>query len=98
MQATVARVGVVLDASRSMNRQYKSGRVQDLLDRVLPLALHFDDDGALDVWAFDDTPKRLAPATVHTIAGYIDTAGGGWRAWYAWSITADFLRSTICAT
>ncbi|WP_295388824.1 VWA domain-containing protein [uncultured Thiodictyon sp.] len=82
LQETLARVGVVLDASRSMNRQYKTGRVQELLDRALPLALHFDDDGALDVWAFDDTPKTLPPATVHNIAGYTETAGGGWRAWY----------------
>ncbi|WP_295455926.1 VWA domain-containing protein [uncultured Thiodictyon sp.] len=82
LQATQARVGVVLDASRSMNRQYKTGRVQDLLDHALPLALHFDDDGALDVWAFDDTPKTLPPATVQNIAGYTETAEGGWRAWY----------------
>jgi stress response protein SCP2 len=82
LQATLARVGIVLDASRSMDRQYKTGRVQELLDRALPLALHFDDDGALDVWAFDDTPKTLPSATIQNIAGYTETAGGGWRAWY----------------
>ena len=82
LQTTVARVGVVLDASRSMYRQYKSGRVQDLLDCVLPLALHFDDDRALDVWAFDDAPKALPPATVRNIDRYTETAGGGWKAWY----------------
>jgi hypothetical protein len=82
LQSTVARVGLVLDASGSMREQYKSGRVQELLDRVLPLALHFDDDGSLDVWAFDREPKPLPPATTRNIQGYLDTANGGWKQWY----------------
>lgn len=77
-----ARVGLVLDASGSMSQQYRSGRVQELLDRVLPLALHFDDDGSLDVWAFDTTPKPLDPATLDNIDGYINTVRGGWKRWY----------------
>ncbi|MBK1724593.1 VWA domain-containing protein [Thiocystis violacea] len=82
LQTTVARVGLVLDASGSMRRQYKSGRVQELLDRVLPLALHFDNDGQLDVWAFDRVAKPLPPATTRNIQGYVDTANGGWKRWY----------------
>ena len=82
LQSTVARVGLVLDASGSMREQYKRGRVQELLDRVLPLALHFDDDGSLDVWAFDRVPKPLPPATTRNIQGYLDIANGGWKKWY----------------
>jgi len=82
LQTTIARVGLVLDASGSMRQQYKSGRVQELLDRVLPLALHFDDDGQLDVWAFDRVAKPLPPATTGNIKGYVDNANGGWKAWY----------------
>lgn len=82
LQSTVARVGLVLDASGSMREQYKRGRVQELLDRVLPLALHFDDDGSLDVWAFDREPKPLPPATTRNIQGDLDTANGGWKKWY----------------
>jgi len=81
LHTTVARVGVVLDASGSMRQQYKSGRVQELLDRVLPLALHFDDDGSLDVWGFDDEPIVLPVATTHNIQGYVDSVGGGWKRW-----------------
>lgn len=81
LQETVARVGLVLDASGSMRRQYKDGRVQELLDRLLPLALHFDDDGSLDVWAFDDRPSALPPATTRNILGYVESAGGGWKRW-----------------
>jgi len=82
LQGLRARVGLVLDASGSMGHQYKSGRVQELLDRVLPLALHFDDDGRLDVWAFDTTPKPLDPATLDNIGDYINTVRGGWKRWY----------------
>lgn len=82
LQGLRARVGLVLDASGSMRNQYKSGRVQELLDRVLPLALHFDDDGSLEVWAFDTTPKALAPATLANIREYIDTVQGGWKQWF----------------
>jgi stress response protein SCP2 len=82
LQGLRARVGLVLDASGSMRNQYKSGRVQELLDRVLPLALHFDDDGSLDVWAFDTTPKPLDPATLDNIGDYINTVRGGWKKWY----------------
>ncbi|MGQ9660594.1 MAG: VWA domain-containing protein [Thermochromatium sp.] len=78
LQGLRARVGLVLDASGSMSRQYKSRRVQELLDRVLPLALHFDDDGSLNVWAFDTTPKPLDPATLDNIGDYINTVRGGW--------------------
>ena len=82
LQGLRAQVGLVLDASGSMGHQYKSGRVQELLDRVLPLALHFDDDGSLDVWAFDRTPKPLDPVTLDNISDYINTVQGGWKRWY----------------
>lgn len=82
LQTTVARVCLVLDASGSMHQQYKTGRVQELLDRVLPLALHFDDDGSFEVWAFHNEPKQLPPVTLANIKGYIDHVDGGWRKWY----------------
>jgi hypothetical protein len=82
LQTTVARVGVVLDASRSMHQQYKGGRVQALLERVLPLAMHFDDDGRFEVWAFDTEPKELDAVAAHNIQGYVETTHGGWRKWY----------------
>jgi hypothetical protein len=65
-----------------MHKQYKSGRVQALLDRVLPLALHFDDDGRFEVWAFDRKPKVLPAVTTANIKNYIETAHGGWKKWY----------------
>lgn len=54
-----ARVAVVLDFSGSMEDLYRDGTVQTLLDRLLPLAMKFDDNGELDVWLFHNEPIRL---------------------------------------
>lgn len=48
-----ARVFVVLDRSGSMGHLYRNGAVQDVLTRLLPLALRFDDNGELEVYVFN---------------------------------------------
>ena len=78
---TKARVGLILDASGSMNAQYTRGHVQEVVDRLLPLAVHFDDDGALDCWAFGAKPQQLSPVTLNNFKDYIATDHGGWKKW-----------------
>lgn len=76
-----ARIAFVLDASGSMNGQYSKGRVQEVMNRLIPLAVAFDDDAELDVFAFGAKPVQLSPATLSNYADYIDTDHGGWRKW-----------------
>lgn len=76
-----ARVILVLDASGSMNSQYAKGRVQEVVNRLLPLAVHFDDDGALECWAFAAKPQKLTPVTLANHKNFIDTDSDGWRKW-----------------
>ncbi|MGN4051116.1 VWA domain-containing protein [Pseudomonas sp. SM4] len=78
---TKARVVLVLDASGSMNHQYAKGRVQEVVDRLLPLAVSFDEDGELDCWAFGAKPLRLSPVTLSNHKGFIDSDSRGWRNW-----------------
>ncbi|WP_434679715.1 VWA domain-containing protein [Pseudomonas sp. R1-18] len=78
---TKARVGLVLDASGSMNAQYSRGHVQEVVDRLLPLAVHFDDDGALDCWAFGARPQQLSSVTLGNFKDFIGTDHGGWKQW-----------------
>ncbi|WP_103975245.1 vWA domain-containing protein [Methylovulum psychrotolerans] len=78
---TVARVGLVLDASGSMRHQYRDGKVQSVINRLLPLAVHFDDDGELDVWAFSDHVLALPSATLKNHADYVGTVHQGWQKW-----------------
>ncbi len=61
-----ARVAVVMDKSGSMSLLFNSGAVQDVLTRLLPLALKFDDNGELEVFLFNrsclqlDTPINIS--------------------------------------
>ena len=45
---TKARVAVALDFSGSMSRLYKDGSVQAVIERLLPIAVQFDDNGEMD--------------------------------------------------
>ncbi|MEK3855785.1 vWA domain-containing protein [Cytobacillus sp. FSL H8-0458] len=67
-----ARVGLVLDISGSMRKLYKNGTVQRVVERILAVASQFDDDGALDVWIYDNEFSRLKPVTEHDFEGYVD--------------------------
>ena len=84
-----AQVVLVLDNSGSMYWQYSNGQIQRLLDKVLPLALMFDDNGALESWVFADRYLQLEDATVDNIAGYIECAGGGWENWSIGSLNNE---------
>lgn len=55
----VAKVALVLDISGSMSERYKNGTVQEIVNKILPLAVQFDADGELDFWYYGTTPKRM---------------------------------------
>ncbi len=76
-----AEVGLILDGSGSMNGQYTRGRVQEVINRLLPLAVHFDDDGKLDCWAFGAKTHHLSPVSLDNYRDYVDTDNDGWRKW-----------------
>ncbi len=52
LENCVARVALVMDMTGSMRRTYASGVTQDVINKILPLALQFDDDGQLDFWFY----------------------------------------------
>ena len=64
-----ARVSLVLDFSGSMDRLYRNGTVQDVIERIIPIALSFDDNGELDFWIFDDNFRRLDAITLDNYYG-----------------------------
>jgi vWA found in TerF C terminus len=69
-----AQVGVNIDVSGSMQPLFTSGAVQSALERILPVALYFDDDGRIDTWVFSngDRMASITPATANNYSGYID--------------------------
>ncbi|NNP72534.1 tellurium resistance protein [Acinetobacter defluvii] len=78
-----ARVALVLDYSGSMNQQYKKGDVQKILDRIMPLAVNFDDDGSFECWAFAQHALRLSDVHLGNLKNYINTEQGGHKKWDA---------------
>lgn len=67
-----AQVILVLDASGSMSRQYKDGRVQMVIDRISTLALQFDTHHSLDVWAYADACIQLEPVKLSNMTNYLN--------------------------
>lgn len=78
-----ARVALVLDYSGSMSQQYKSGDVQHLLDRIIPLALNFDDDGSFECWAFAEKALHLNDVNLENLNNFIASEQGGYKKWNA---------------
>ena len=67
-----AQVVLVLDISKSMNRLYKDGTVQNVIERVLALALNFDDDGEVDVMLFGTNAYQLPAVSLDDLEGYVE--------------------------
>ncbi|MDR5798943.1 MULTISPECIES: VWA domain-containing protein [Caballeronia] len=67
----VVRVGAALDISGSAKALYKSGIVQETHDRMLGIALKFDDNGEVDTWTFTEGFTRLPTATPENYGSYI---------------------------
>ncbi|MDG4597445.1 MAG: VWA domain-containing protein [Candidatus Contendobacter sp.] len=67
-----AQVVLVLDISASMSTLYKSGAVQRVIERILGLAVAFDDDGQIDLLLFGTHVYQLPPATLDEIEGYVE--------------------------
>lgn len=53
-----AQVVLCMDISGSMGGLYRNGYVQEVLERIVPIALQFDDNGELDLYLFSDYCKK----------------------------------------
>ena len=58
LQDVVARVALILDISGSMVDSYMNGTVQEIVNKILPVAVQFDDDGELDFWYYGSECER----------------------------------------
>ena len=67
----VARVAVAMDYSGSMGNMFANGSVQDVITRLLPIALKFDDNGELESWLFSEGYERMTPVTASNYENYV---------------------------
>ena len=58
LQDVMARVALVMDISGSMSRNYSNGTVQEIVNKILPIAVQFDDDGQIDFWYYGSSTAR----------------------------------------
>lgn len=68
----IAKVAFVIDKSGSMSRLYKNGFVQETLERIIPIAIKFDDNESLDMWYFSSGFRRLPPVNRSNYAFYVE--------------------------
>lgn len=68
----VARVVAVLDVSGSMESSYEDGTMQDIITRLVPMGLQFDDNGEIDVYVFDSSFKHLEGLTSSNYRDYVN--------------------------
>ena len=68
-----ARVVVAVDYSGSMAPLYYNGTVQTVLERILPIAMTFDDNSSLEVYKFDHRSKPIdTEVTPSNYEGFVD--------------------------
>ena len=98
LENIVARVGLVLDASGSMSNSYMNGTVQEIINRILPLAVQFDDDGELDAWMFGDWPLRLNSINLDNYRAAVPLfESNGYKSGLFSVLGSVFLRSAVCS-
>ena len=72
LSGQVSRVAVVMDFSGSMRKLFKEGEVQAVLERLLPIAMKFDDNGEMEFWLFDNEFRRLPNISLENFYGYVE--------------------------
>ena len=67
-----ARVAVAMDYSGSMSGMFYHGDVQEVITRLLPIALKFDDNGELESWLFSNSYERLKAVNASNYSNYVN--------------------------
>lgn len=71
-ESIMLQVGVAFDITGSMKHLYNRGTVQTLAERLLAVALRFDDNGNLDAWSFCTGSDELPGINEANYAKYVD--------------------------
>lgn len=72
LNGLIARVCLVMDFSGSMDRLYKNGKVQEVIERLLPIAMQFDDNGVMEAWLFSNNYSRIPDISLNNYYDYIN--------------------------
>jgi hypothetical protein len=64
-------VKTVIDVSGSIKPYFDNGTMQELVDRLIPVGMRFDDDGAIESYAFGSRVQKLRDITTRDFGNYI---------------------------
>ncbi len=67
-----AKVALCLDISGSMSKMYRTGKIQEFVERILALGTRFDDDGSIDVFLFGKNAHDAGEITIDNFNGSVD--------------------------
>jgi hypothetical protein len=69
------KVAIALDISGSMDNLYKNGTVQQVVEKLLAVALSISSNDQLDIWTFNDSARRLNSVSKANFQNYIVSNG-----------------------
>ena len=72
LQNHTAKVALCLDISGSMSKMYRTGKIQEFVERILALGTRFDDDGSIDVFLFGKNGYDAGEITIDNFNGSVD--------------------------
>ena len=58
LENTTARVALAIDISDSMENSYDNGIIQGIVNKILPMAVQFDDNSELDFWHYTNKSQK----------------------------------------
>lgn len=72
LKAPTCQVSFSCDISGSMSTNFSRGIVQETVNRFLAVANRFDDNGEMEVWAFNTSSVPLPPANAQHFGTYVN--------------------------
>lgn len=67
-----SRVVLCIDYSGSMSNLYSRGFVQQVVERIIPIAMAFDNDQSIEVYGFHHGVQKLKDLTLSNLQGYVE--------------------------
>jgi len=67
------KIGIALDISGSMKNLYKNGTVQQVVEKLLAVALSISSNDQLDIWTFNKSARRLISVSKANFQNYVNS-------------------------
>jgi len=71
LSSSIAQVVFCIDASGSMTDEYRNGTVQSIVERLMPVAVKFDDNQSMETFMFSNGCTEVKPATPKNFDTYV---------------------------